>query len=135
MALPLVSWQNHRQVLVSAPLAANLFDWRVVWRSSQARPCSPASAYLREVAEIALVRAGAALQSGCAHLRRSGASVYVHLRGDQEDPDAAVRAFFKLVAGARFVADSERLPVVTAHWLYAGIKHAEREMARVGVAS
>jgi hypothetical protein len=37
VALRLISWQNHRQVLVPEPLAANLFDWRVVWHSSQAR--------------------------------------------------------------------------------------------------
>ncbi len=39
----------------------------------------------------------------------------------------------ELVAGARFVADSDRLPVVTAHWRYAGITHSAREMARVGL--
>ena len=39
----------------------------------------------------------------------------------------------KLVAGARFVADSEQLPVVNAHWRYQGAKHAERVMVRVGV--
>lgn len=61
--------------------------------------------------------------------------MYVHLRGDQEDPDAAVRAFFKLVAGARLVPDSEQLSTVTAHWRYQGVKHAAREMARVGTAA
>ena len=40
-----------------------------------------------------------------------------------------------LVAGARLVADSERQPVVTARWLYAGVKQGTREMARVGLAS
>jgi hypothetical protein len=30
VALLLVSWQDHRQVLVPAPLVANLLDWRVV---------------------------------------------------------------------------------------------------------
>ena len=39
-----------------------------------------------------------------------------------------------LVAGARFVADSDKLPIVTARWRYAGIKHSTREMARIGVA-
>ncbi len=31
------------------------------------------------------------------------------------------------------VADSEQLPAVMAHWHYQGVKHAEREMVRVGV--
>lgn len=39
----------------------------------------------------------------------------------------------ELVAGAGFVADSEQLPVVNAHWRYQGAKHAERVMVRVGV--
>ena len=38
-----------------------------------------------------------------------------------------------MVAGARFVADPNHMPVVTAHWHYRGVKHAEREMARVGL--
>jgi hypothetical protein len=38
-----------------------------------------------------------------------------------------------LVAGARFAPDSDSLPVVTARWLYAGVKQATREMVRVGV--
>ena len=40
-----------------------------------------------------------------------------------------------MVAGAEFGADSERLPIVRAHWRYQGVKHAEREMVRVGLAS
>ncbi len=42
---------------------------------------------------------------------------------------------FELVAGARFAPDSEKLPVVTARWLYAGAKQATREMVRVGLAA
>lgn len=42
---------------------------------------------------------------------------------------------FELVAGARFGADSEQLSTVTAHWRYQGVKHAAREMARVGTAA
>ncbi len=38
----------------------------------------------------------------------------------------------RLAAGARYVADSERLPDVTAHWLYAGVKQETMEMVRVG---
>lgn len=45
------------------------------------------------------------------------------------------RVSYCLVAGARFVADSERQPVVKAHWLYAGVKHEAREMVRVGQAA
>ena len=37
-----------------------------------------------------------------------------------------------MVAGARLVADAEQLSTVTAHWRYRGVKHAEREMVRVG---
>ncbi len=43
------------------------------------------------------------------------------------------RVSYCLVAGAGFVADSEQLPVVNAHWRYQGAKHAERVMVRVGV--
>jgi hypothetical protein len=39
---------------------------------------------------------------------------------------------FELVAGARFAPDSDSVPVVTARWRYAGVKHAEREMVRTG---
>jgi len=38
-----------------------------------------------------------------------------------------------LVAGARFVADSNRPSVVTAHWRYEGTRHSTREMARIGL--
>jgi len=40
-----------------------------------------------------------------------------------------------LVAGARLVADAEHLSTITAHWRYQGVKHAEREMVRVGMAT
>ena len=40
-----------------------------------------------------------------------------------------------LVAGARFEPDSDIVPVVTARWLYAGIKQETREMVRVGPAA
>ena len=39
-----------------------------------------------------------------------------------------------LVAGTRFVPDSESVSVVTARWLYAGVKQGTREMVRVGLA-
>ena len=42
---------------------------------------------------------------------------------------------FLLVAGARFAPDSESVSVVTARWLYAGVKQGTREMVRVGLAS
>ncbi|MCK4914709.1 MAG: hypothetical protein KAS89_00990 [Candidatus Eisenbacteria sp.] len=38
-----------------------------------------------------------------------------------------------LVAGARFGADSDRVPIVTAHWRYSGIKHAQRKLTRIGL--
>lgn len=38
-------------------------------------------------------------------------------------------------SGGRFGADSERVSVVTAHWVYAGVKHETREMQRVGLGS
>jgi len=38
----------------------------------------------------------------------------------------------RLVAGARFAPDSDSVPVVTARWLYAGVKQGTREMVRVG---
>ncbi len=41
----------------------------------------------------------------------------------------------ELVAGAGFEPDSEQLSTVTAHWRYQGVKHAAREMARVGTAA
>ena len=41
----------------------------------------------------------------------------------------------KLVAGARFVSDSDRLPVVKARWRYAGVKQQTRKMVRVGLAA
>jgi hypothetical protein len=47
-------------------------------------------------------------------------------------PDAG--SSFEMVARARFVPDSDIVPVVTARWLYAGVKQATREMVRVGVA-
>ncbi len=40
-----------------------------------------------------------------------------------------------MVAGVRFVADSESVPVVTADWLYAGVKQEKREMVRIGPAA
>jgi hypothetical protein len=40
-----------------------------------------------------------------------------------------------LVAGARFAPDSEQLPIVLANWRYEGVKHAERQMVRVGQAA
>ncbi len=48
--------------------------------------------------------------------------------------NAGVCAASDLVAGARFEADSDRAPLVTAHWLYAGVKQGTREMVRVGLA-
>lgn len=39
-----------------------------------------------------------------------------------------------LVAGARFAPDSDSVPIVTARWLYAGVKQGTREMVRVGLA-
>ncbi len=36
-----------------------------------------------------------------------------------------------MVAEARFVADSDRLSTITAHWRYQGAKHAEPEVVRV----
>ena len=42
---------------------------------------------------------------------------------------------FNLVAGARLVADAEHLSTIIAHWRYQGVKHAEREMVRVGMAT
>ena len=44
-------------------------------------------------------------------------------------------ASFNMVPGARFGADSERVPVVTARWLYAGVRQGTREMVRVGLAA
>ncbi len=41
---------------------------------------------------------------------------------------------FELVAGARFAPDSDSVPIVTARWLYAGVKQGTREMVRVGLA-
>ena len=38
-----------------------------------------------------------------------------------------------LVAGARVEPDSDRVPVVTARWLSAGVKQKTREMTRVGL--
>ena len=38
-----------------------------------------------------------------------------------------------LVAGAGFGTDSDNAPVVTARWLYAGVKQQTREMVRVGL--
>ncbi len=40
-----------------------------------------------------------------------------------------------MAAGARFVADSDNVLVVTSRWLYAGGKHETREMVRVGLAA
>ncbi len=40
---------------------------------------------------------------------------------------------FDLVAGARLVADSDKLPMVAAHWRYDGIKHSTRKLVRVGL--
>ena len=40
-----------------------------------------------------------------------------------------------LVAGARFVPDSDSVRVVSAHWRYAGVKQETREMVRVGLAA
>ena len=42
---------------------------------------------------------------------------------------------FELVAGARFAPDSDTIPVVTARWLYAGVRQAKREMVRIGLAA
>jgi hypothetical protein len=39
----------------------------------------------------------------------------------------------ELVAGAGFGTDSDNVPVVTARWLYAGVKQQTREMVRVGL--
>ncbi len=50
-------------------------------------------------------------------------------------PGGNTRAFPDLVAGARFVSDSDNLPVVTARWLYVGVKQGTREMVRVGLAA
>lgn len=56
-------------------------------------------------------------------------------RGNQPGlPLTFVRPFV-LVAGARFGADSELVPVVTARWLYAGVRQEAREMVRVGLAA
>ena len=59
----------------------------------------------------------------------------VHSGGDWEGPDTTVRALSKLVAGARFAPDADGVPVVTARWLYTGVKQETRQMARVGLAS
>ena len=40
-----------------------------------------------------------------------------------------------MAAGACFVADSERQTVVTALWLYEGVRHAARDTVRVGLAA
>jgi hypothetical protein len=50
-------------------------------------------------------------------------------------PDHTIRASLWLVAGARFAPDSDSVPVLTARWLYAGVKQATREMVRVGLAA
>ncbi len=50
-------------------------------------------------------------------------------------PGPWTRALHELVAGARFGADSDRVPIVTAHWRYQGVKQGTREMARFGLAS
>ncbi len=42
---------------------------------------------------------------------------------------------FRVVAGAGFEADSERLPVTTVLWAYQGVRQGERQMHRVGVAA
>jgi hypothetical protein len=44
-------------------------------------------------------------------------------------------AMHSMVAGAGFGADWENLPVLTAHWVYAGAKQETREMLRVGLAA
>ena len=41
----------------------------------------------------------------------------------------------RVMMAARFVADSDTVPVVTTHWLYAGAKQATRGMVRVGPAA
>jgi hypothetical protein len=47
------------------------------------------------------------------------------------DPNQIARVCCCLVAGARSVADLEQLPIVTAHWRYQRVKHAERRMVRL----
>jgi len=42
---------------------------------------------------------------------------------------------FQVVAGAGFGADSERVPLLIAHWVYQGERQAAREMRRVGMAA
>ncbi|HUW11919.1 MAG TPA: hypothetical protein VM537_19490, partial [Anaerolineae bacterium] len=40
-----------------------------------------------------------------------------------------------MVAGAGFGADSERVPLLTAHWVYRGERQTVRQMRRVGLAA
>ena len=42
---------------------------------------------------------------------------------------------FLFGSGARFAPDSDSVPIVTARWLYAGVKQGTREMVRVGPAA
>lgn len=52
-----------------------------------------------------------------------------------EPPEPRGPGGSSLVAGARFGPDSDNVAVVTARWLYAGVKQETREMVRAGLAA